>query len=77
AQAATLPLHAAGAQWLAPIGWIPCRIVRRDRALLGVALGEDTAARHGLIRLLFGDQPHNIAFIGRPRLAISRLMQRA
>lgn len=77
AQAASLPLHAAGALWLAPIGWIPCRIVRRDGALLGVALGADTAARHGLIRLLFGDPPHNIAIRGRPRLAISRLMQRA
>jgi cellulose synthase (UDP-forming) len=35
------------------------------------------AARHCLIRTLFGDPPHNIAAQGQPRLAISRLMQRA
>ncbi|KVQ88876.1 cellulose synthase [Burkholderia ubonensis] len=76
-QAGSLPVDAEGALWLAPIGWIPCRIVRRQGRLLGIALHVDTAARHGLIRLLFGDPPHNIAAQGQPKLAISRLMQRA
>ncbi|MGU7772773.1 glycosyltransferase [Burkholderia sp. MR1-5-21] len=76
-QAGSLPVDAKGALWLAQLGWIPCRIVRRQGRLLGVALHVDTAARHGLIRMLFGDPPHNIAAQGQPKLAISRLMQRA
>lgn len=81
--AVTTPLAAAfhpgaeGALWLAQTGWIPCRVVRRDNQLLGIALHADMAARHSLIRLLFSDPAHNIARQGQPRLAISRFMRRA
>jgi len=75
--AAAVPVPAEGALWLRQTGWIPCRIVRRQGTLLGVALHADMAARHGLIRLLFSDPPHNIAAQGRPGLAISRLVRRA
>jgi cellulose synthase (UDP-forming) len=75
--APALPVDAEGALWLEQTGWIPCRIVRRHGHLLGIALHTDMAARHCLIRTLFGDPPHNIAAQGQPRLAISRLMQRA
>jgi cellulose synthase (UDP-forming) len=81
--AVTTPLAAAfrpgmeGALWLSQTGWIPCRIVRRDGQLLGIALHADMAVRHSLIRLLFSDPAHNIARQGRPRLAISRFMRRA
>ena len=80
--AVTTPLAAAfqpgaeGALWLAQTGWIPCRVVRRDHQLLGIALHADMAARHSLIRLLFSDPAHNIARQGQPRLAISRFMRR-
>ncbi|CAN0627866.1 cellulose synthase (UDP-forming) [Burkholderia multivorans] len=76
-QAAASLAGAEGALWLAQTGWIPCRIVRRQGRLLGIALHADRAARHSLIRMLFGDPPHNVAAQSRPTLAISRLMQRA
>ena len=66
-----------GALWLAQTGWIPCRVVRRDGQLLGIALHTSMAARHALIRLLFTDPAHNIARQGQPKLAISRFMRRA
>lgn len=75
--AAVLPVPAEGALWLHQTGWIPCRIVRRQGTLLGVALHADRAARHSLIRLLFSEPALNIATTGRPGLAISRLLQRA
>ncbi|KWR90774.1 glycosyltransferase family 2 protein [Cupriavidus sp. IDO] len=75
--AAMMPVDAEGAVWLAPTGWVPCRIVRRKDQLLGLALHADMAARHRLIRTLFTDPAHNIARQGRPRLAISRFMRRA
>ncbi|AIO69675.1 glycosyltransferase [Burkholderia oklahomensis] len=75
--APSLPVGSEGALWLEQAGWIPCRIARRQGSLVGVALHADIAARHCLIRMLFGDPPHNVAAQGQPRLALSRLMQRA
>ncbi|MDF3838729.1 glycosyltransferase [Cupriavidus basilensis] len=75
--AAAIPVGAEGAVWLEATGWVPCRIARRQGKLLGVAMHADMAARHRLIRLLFSEPSHNVAHRGSPRLAISRLMQRA
>ncbi|UIF90152.1 glycosyltransferase [Cupriavidus sp. UYPR2.512] len=74
------PAFAAGTEgtlWLAQTGWIPCRVVRRDGQLLGIALNAGMAARHALIRLLFTDPAHNIARQGQPKLALSRFVRRA
>lgn len=75
--AATVALGAEGAFWLAPIGWVPCRVARTQGGLVGVALQPDTAARHRLIRLLFSEPPHNIAARGKPGIAIAQLLRRA
>lgn len=68
---------AEGAIWLAPLGWVPCRVARAHGNLAGVALRPDTAARHRLIRLLFSEPAHNIADRGRPGVAIAQLLRRA
>ncbi|CAG9176840.1 hypothetical protein LMG23992_03350 [Cupriavidus laharis] len=75
--AATVPDGAEGAFWLAPLGWVPCRVARTRKGLIGVALRPDMAARHRLIRLLFSEPAHNIAYQGRPRVAIAQLLRRA
>lgn len=67
----------AGAIWLAPLGWVPCRIARTEGKLVGVALYADTPTRHRLIRLLFSEPAHNIAERGLPGIAIARLLRRA
>lgn len=67
----------AGAIWLAPLGWVPCRIARTHGNLIGVALYADMATRHRLIRLLFSEPAHNIADRGLPAVAIARLLRRA
>ncbi|TAL53160.1 glycosyltransferase family 2 protein [Pandoraea sp.] len=76
-QAGMIPLRGHGAVWLAPTGWIPCRIARCQGDLIGIEFKLDMATRHRLIRLLFGAPPHNVANTARPRLALSRLLRRA
>lgn len=68
---------AVGAFWLAPLGWVPCRVARTDGQLIGISLVPDMAARHRLIRLLFSEPPHNIAHRGLPGTAIVQLLRRA
>jgi cellulose synthase (UDP-forming) len=76
-RAREVPVGKEAAIWLEQTGWIPCRIVRRDGDLLGIALHLDMPTRHQLIRMLFSEPAHNIAYRGRPRMAIARLMRRA
>jgi cellulose synthase (UDP-forming) len=59
------------------LGWVPCRVARTRNGLIGIALRPDMAARHRLIRLLFSEPAHNIAYQGSPRVAIAQLLRRA
>jgi len=75
--AASIDDGAEGAFWMAPLGWVPCRVARTQGNLVGLALRPDTAMRHSLIRLLFSEPEHNIAYRGRPGEAITQLLRRA
>jgi cellulose synthase (UDP-forming) len=68
---------AVGAFWMAQLGWVPCRVARIDKHLIGIALLPDSAVRHRLIRLLFSEPPHNIAHRGLPGTALAQLLRRA
>ncbi|GAB3625923.1 cellulose synthase [Pandoraea terrae] len=69
--------HHDGEVWIASLGWMPCRIARRDGELIGLELQLDMAMRHRIIRALFCAPPANVASRARPRMALSRLLTRA
>jgi cellulose synthase (UDP-forming) len=77
ARASEIDDGAEGWVKIEPLGWIACRIVRRQDDFIGAEfIHTTTATRHALIRLLFSETPINIADRARRRMALAKLLQR-